>query len=130
MDPAFHLLIPVFILLMLGFDKKLVVFLSPFVFLPDVEYLSSLHRYLGHNIFVVILVVGLCWLISRNYKKLKWQFTFIPGIYLISHIILDLNHGVAILYPIIQDKYYFSIPYFVSQVLFVGLLYVLLLRNI
>lgn len=98
MEPILHILIPLLILLALfpKLDKKWVIGLSFLAILPDLDfYTSPIHRIALHNIFFIIILPSLIYLISRNLKAF-----YISLYYLTSHLILDLTiGGVALFYP-------------------------------
>lgn len=99
MEPILHILIPLLILLALfpKLDKKLIIGLSLLTILIDIDFfIYPLHRILMHNIFFVLIISLLVYLISNNLKAF-----YISLYYLIAHLILDLTiGGVAIFYPL------------------------------
>lgn len=106
MEPLLHLIIPPLILLALfpKLNKTLIIALSPFTFLMDLDFLFNVtHRFFLHNIFFVIIATLITYLIINK------QASLITLFYTLSHLILDLQRpGVAFLYPLIQKSYYIS----------------------
>lgn len=106
MEPIIHVLIPMLTLLsfMPNIDKKLILVLMPLTVLPDFDLLFGKHRYFFHNIFFVIFVTAVIYLIS-NRKNILGFKNLLPSLialfFLTSHLILDFGGpGVAILYPV------------------------------
>lgn len=101
MDTVFHLLIPTAILLVLGFKKKWVLYLSPLAILPDFDYFIPIKpRGLFHNIFFVAAVFIISFILFRKDKKK----VFIASFLIFGHLVLDFT-GVALFYPF-SEKYY------------------------
>lgn len=102
MDPATHLILPLLILLAARQDPRLVIPLSFFAILPDLDSIVGIHRATLHNIFV-ILVIPLAFIF---WAKLRKPQLLLPGLivlfYLVSHAILDMN-GISLLYPIYHE---------------------------
>ena len=99
MDPIYHWLIPLAVVLALGWDRKEALLLSVFTLLPDLDALvPGMHRYVLHNLFVCLLL-PLAFTAYAAYRgnatwvRRGWLVTF----YLISHIALDISGGVALL---------------------------------
>lgn len=99
-----HIFIPLFILVIfseqLKLSKKMIISLSVFAILPDLD-MFLVHRETLHNIFVLIVPV-IFFVILDDLK-----FSCVVAYYLASHIILDLfNSGVFLFYPIYQKVIY------------------------
>lgn len=95
---ATHILIPLFILLIfsdkLNLSKKMIIILSFFAMVPDID-IFSFHRADLHNVFSLALISICVYLITKNKKT--WG---ISAYYLYSHAILDtFVQGVFLLYP-------------------------------
>lgn len=107
MDPFMHLLLPLLVLLALRVDPKRAFLLAPLAVLPDFDSLFGLHRALGHS-FIPILVVPLAVVAYAHFRKNEWYAASVVALfYLISHVVLDLG-GVAFLWPIVPDQFYFE----------------------
>jgi membrane-bound metal-dependent hydrolase YbcI (DUF457 family) len=108
-DPVTHLIIPLLVMLAARQNTRLVVMLSFFALLPDLDSIFGPHRMVLHNIFVIVLA-PLAFLL---YARLRKPELLLPGMialfFLSSHLLLDLD-GVAFLYPIDQTAYMF-VPY-------------------
>lgn len=106
MDPASHLILPLLILLAARLDARLVVPLSIFAILPDLDSLLGPHRMVLHNVFIIV-VIPLAFILIARWKR---PSLVLPGLivlfYLGSHILLDLG-GVALLYPFYDGAFYF-----------------------
>jgi len=115
MDPLFHITIPALILIALRFNWKKVLLLSPFALLPDVLWLTDLHRSYTHSIFFVTLIIILVYIISRiKWKEQSKEITFIITIFLITHLILDVEYHTALLYPLIPDYFLVTSRFLIS----------------
>ncbi len=107
MDPFMHLLLPLLFLLALRVDAKRAVLFAPLAVLPDFDSLFGLHRALGHS-FIPILVVPLAVVAYAHLRKNEWYAASLVALfYLTSHVVLDLG-GVAFLWPLVQDQFYFD----------------------
>lgn len=115
MDPLFHFIFPVLILLALKIEPRKVLLLSPFTLLPDLDALIPPHRATMHNL-VLCLIIPVILLIYTYYRKKEYVgHVLIIQFYLISHIILDIESGgIALFYPFTNDAYYFSISIIMS----------------
>lgn len=93
------------ILLALRQDHRLIIPLSIFAILPDLDALIGIHRATFHNIFVLVLIPLIFILIVR----MKRPNLVLPGLivlfYLVSHLVLDMG-GVALLYPFYDQAFY------------------------
>ena len=107
MDPFMHLLLPLLFLLALRVDAKRAVLFAPLAVLPDFDALFGLHRALGHS-FIPILVVPLAVVAYAHFRKNEWHAASLVALfYLTSHVVLDLG-GVAFLWPIVPDQFFFE----------------------
>ena len=97
MEPVIHFLLPLLFVLALlpKLNRRLVFILSPLTILPDFDWFFG-HRYLFHNVFF-ILIVSLIVYIIFDKKKLVF---FLALFFLASHLILELdNLGIGLFYP-------------------------------
>jgi hypothetical protein len=100
MEPVFHYLIPVLFLLAVfpkfckSFGYKKIFLLGLLGVLPDFDVFTSMHRFLFHNIFFVILGgLVIYYLAGKIYGLLSFYF-------LGSHLLFDLNRfGVGLFWP-------------------------------
>ncbi len=115
MDPLFHFIFPVLILLALKIEPRKVLLLSPFTLLPDLDALIPPHRATMHNL-VICLIIPMIFLIYTYYRKKEYiEHVLIIQFFLISHIFLDIESGgVALFYPFTDDAYYFSVSIIMS----------------
>lgn len=112
MDTFAHIAIPLLILLALRVDTRKVLLMLPFSVVMDLDYLFMMGRQLFHNIFVGILI-PLIVIIYLDKKHPKYrEYGFIAFFFLLSHMILDLGEGIALLYPLVTDFYYFEMELF------------------
>ena len=105
MEPIVHFLIPVLVVLALfpKLDRKLVLLLSPLTVIMDLDILMW-HRFLLHNVFFVLFVLGLVYVVCLVRKHEVRIPILIAGFFLVSHLILDLGGpGVGMFYPV-YDK--------------------------
>jgi membrane-bound metal-dependent hydrolase YbcI (DUF457 family) len=101
MEPILHIIIPALTLLAMfpKIDRMLVLKLLPLTVLLDFDFFMG-HRFLFHNIFFVLAVSGVAYMLFKN-KRLVF---LIALFFLSSHIILDMSDpGVGLLYPV-YDK--------------------------
>ncbi len=106
MEPFVHALIPLAFLLALfpSLDKKYALSLVPIVWILDLDTFIGIHRFTFHNIFFVLALAGIVYIIWKN-KTAFWVTLY----YGFSHLILDLsNPGSAWFYPIIKRTFYFE----------------------
>ena len=108
MDVLFHWIIPLLIMLAFsGIDKKTIILLSPFALFPEIDAFFGMHRVIFHNVFIVLIPL-LFYFVSRK-KKLIF---ILIAYFLLSHVMLDLAYpGVALLYPITDERFYFSVDF-------------------
>jgi len=112
MDTFAHIAIPLLILLALRVDTRKVLLMLPFSVVMDLDYLFMMGRQLFHNIFVGILIPLIVMIyIDKKHPKYR-EYGFIAFFFLLSHMILDLGEGIALLYPIVTDFYYFEMELF------------------
>ena len=114
MESTFHILIPLLLLLVFfpKLEKKYVFGLLFLTILPDFDFVINvdLHRFLFHNIFFVIAITLIVWMLWNK------RAAIVGGFYLCSHLLLDFaNNGVVALFWPFYDKLYsvlFKIKYF------------------
>ncbi len=104
MEPIVHFLIPVLIVLALfpKLDRRLVLFLSPLTVIMDLDMLAG-HRYMLHNVFFMLFVVGLVYIVFsfRRFKFGVMTPVLIAAFFMLSHLALDLGGpGVGAFYPV------------------------------
>ncbi|MSR86056.1 hypothetical protein EXS74_01515 [Candidatus Woesearchaeota archaeon] len=107
MEPFVHALIPLAFLLALfpNIDKKYVFSLVPIVWIIDLDSFIGIHRFTFHNLFFVLVLAGIAYLIWKN--RVAFWVAFYYGL---SHLILDLSMpGPAWLYPLVQKTFYLDI---------------------
>ena len=110
MEPIYHFLIPVLILLLLVRDRKLVFLLAPIAIIPDFDvFIPNFHRALFHNIFFgIVLMTVAYFIIKKLYKTKLSSFILIASVLFFSHLLLDFdNAGVGFFFPV--DKYAYAI---------------------
>ncbi len=107
MEPFVHALIPLAFLLALfpNLDKKYVLSLVPIVWIIDLDSFIGVHRFTFHNIFFVLALALIAYLIWKN-RIAFWVALY----YGMSHLILDLSMpGPAWLYPLVQKTFYLDV---------------------
>ncbi len=111
MDPVSHALFPALALLALGVDSKKVVTLLPFAILPDFDTVFGLwaHRVVFHNFIFVILIPLIIFLFVRERYADKIRWVIVGWFFLVSHLILDLQSGFALLWPFSSKAPYISL---------------------
>ncbi|GEM_PF-954802 len=113
MDTAAHIMIPLIILLALRVDTRKVLLMLPFAVVMDLDFfIPGAHRMVFHNVWIVVIIPVLVILyLDRFYPKYR-SYGLIAFFYLLSHLVLDLADGVALLYPFVTDFYYFEAEMF------------------
>ncbi len=109
MEPLVHALIPLVFLLAVfpKLDKKYIFLLVPIVWIIDLDTYFGQHRFTLHNIFFVLLVAALLYVL---WDKMAGLVGFFYGF---SHLLLDSFYpGPAWLYPFVDRTFYIT-----SQVL-------------
>lgn len=104
MEPFVHALIPLAFLLALfpNLDKKYIFYLVPIVWIIDLDSFIGIHRFTFHNLFFVLALAFLAYLIWKN--RVAFWVAFYYGF---SHLFLDLAMpGVGWLYPLIPKTFY------------------------
>lgn len=105
-EVSIHFLVPVILARLLGFDKRLILLLSPFAVLPDIDILTFYHRALTHNIFFYGVLFLISWLALKKWFKVKDIF-LVSLLMFMSHILLD-EGKIVFLYPLMQHWYTFD----------------------
>lgn len=103
MEPFVHALIPLAFLLALfqTLEKKYIFTLVPIVWLIDLDIFFGIHRFTFHNLFFVL---GVALLIYMLWDAKAFFIAFYYGI---SHLILDLAYpGSGWLYPLVDKTFY------------------------
>ena len=101
-----HLLIPTAALIIAGFDRKLVLYFSPFAIIHDFDILFGAHRSILHSLFV-LGPISLVLLFYTFYYKPQWKnHAIIISFLLLSQPLLDLFTGpVQLFWPL--DTYFY-----------------------
>ena len=95
-------------------NKKHLLLASSFVILPDLEkFIDPLNgRMLFHNIFFILIVLLLAFLLIKRRSKVKNALPAIAllAFFLLSHFVLDLSApGFSFFYPVSSSYQSFSI---------------------
>lgn len=101
-----HVFIPLVILLIfskeLRLDTRMVLALSFFALLPDVDAVILPHRAVLHNVFVLI-IPSLLFILVKSRREIFGIIFF----YLASHLILDMfNGGIFLFYPFYNNVFF------------------------
>ena len=101
-----HLLIPLLVVKMLrpNLPNKYLLGLLPFAVFFDLDGFLGFKK-LFHSFLVVALVLILIYFLTRKAKDWK-TITGISGVYMLSHLLLDLGRPMAPLYPLSPEAYY------------------------
>lgn len=90
-----------FMLAMPWLDRRKVLFAWPFTHLPDIDYWLEPHRAAGHNLFILLPLVGVGLFALRTARRELAEYMLVAGIYMASHIAMDIfAGGVTLLYPL------------------------------
>lgn len=106
MEPLIHYIIPVVFLIAFApnLNKKLILLLSPLLFLPDFDFFIKAKVF--HCIFFVLGVSFIVYLIYNRFIQKDKKSFYLSLFYLSSHILFDLGGpGVPFFYPISSKLY-------------------------
>lgn len=113
MDTFAHITIPLLILLALRVDTRKALLMLPFSMVMDLDFFfPGAHRMLFHNLLIGLIVPVLIIIYLDRYYPEYREYGLIAFFYLLSHLILDLGEGMALLYPFVTDFYYFEAEMF------------------
>jgi len=98
MESLFHIVVPTLILLVAGLPFYDVLMLSPLSVLVDLDHWLVTHATF-HNLFLPLLAL----IVFRKNR----QKAFIAAFFLVSHLLFDLNYGLALFYPL--DTTYYTL---------------------
>ncbi len=113
MDPFAHITLPLLILLALRVKTRKALLMLPLTLILDFGFFfRGLHRMVFHNVFVAVLIPLVILIYIYRYHSKYESYAFIAFFYLVSHVILDLGKGMAFLYPLTTDFYYFEMQLF------------------
>lgn len=105
MEPIIHYLIPLVFLLLLfpKVNKKVAFSLAVLTIAIDLDFYTSLHRALTHNLLFMI-IISLIFYYLVNKEAMYLSFYFIG-----SHIILDSAYpGNALFWPFYEKAFYIT----------------------
>ena len=106
MEPLFHLIIPVLMLMAIypKLDKKYVFLLAPLTFIMDFDRLvPGAHRLYIHSIFFALLLALVIYIVWDK------KAFFVSLFYLGSHLLFDMGYpGIAFLYPLVKKTFYIT----------------------
>ena len=105
MDTFAHIVIPLLVLLALRVDTRKALIMLPLAVIPDLDIFLRAHRLLFHNVFVLVILPLLIGYYVYTYHRKYFPYAWIGIFYLVSHLILDLSEGIALLYPLTTDFY-------------------------
>ena len=145
-EAIIHLLVPLVIILIVSFfyklDKKMILILSIFSLLPDIDFFMGWHRATFHNLFFGVILVIIAVLVLKKYYS-KAKIALVGSYFFLSHLVLD-GFLVAWFYPFQQFHYnpftgtkvtleqmnairpHYPIKYFFIEILFILLIYLIL----
>lgn len=114
MDTFAQLTIPLIILLAMRIKTRKAVLMLPAALLIDLDVFFRYHRLLFHNIFVAFLLPLLIVLYIKKYRSEYFDYAWIGFFYVFSSLLFDLGQGVALIYPITSNFYFFKASIFVQ----------------
>lgn len=106
-EPLIHFIIPLFLLIMLGFNLKKSVLISSLAIIPDLDVIFHVHRSISHSIiFIIVVIIPI--ILILNYLKIGNKNEKLMAILVIlSHPFLDMFGGYTpILWPLIDKSVY------------------------
>ena len=96
-----HLLIPAAALIIIGFDRKLVLYFCPLAVFHDLDILFGAHRAIFHSIFVLGPIALILLFYTFNYKPEWKSHAIIISVFLLSQPFMDLFTGpIQLLWPL------------------------------
>lgn len=107
--PSFvvHSILPLLVLLAWRrLDVRKVWILWPLTHLPDMDYFFGFHRATTGNVFVVLPALALAAYWWRKKERGKAEWAFIAGVYLGTHILMDVFTGGSVLFYPFSDYTY------------------------
>lgn len=101
-----HLALPVAALIIVGFDRRLVLIFCPLAIIPDFDVIFGAHRSVSHSLFA-LGAISIFLILYALYFKPKWKASaIIISIMLLSHPLMDFFTGpTQLLWPI--TSYYY-----------------------
>lgn len=108
MDTFAQVTIPLIILLALRVDTRKAVLMLPLTLVLDLDVFFRYHRLLFHNMFVAFLLPLLFVIYIYRYYPKYFDYSWIGFFYIFSSLIFDLGEGIALLYPLSQNFYFFK----------------------
>ncbi|MEM3342182.1 MAG: hypothetical protein QW728_05770 [Thermoplasmata archaeon] len=113
MDTVFHIIIPLLAALAVlkgPKDRRTAILLSPLAVLPDIDAFAGPHRVWAHN-FLVVTVMPLSFILFAYLRKKEWlKGGFLALFYLTTHILFDIDSGIAYFWPLIDGAFLIQIP--------------------
>lgn len=106
-EPLIHFIIPLFLLIMLGFNLKKSILISSLAIIPDLDVIFHVHRSMSHSIiFIIVVIIPI--ILILNYLKIGNKNEKLMAILVIlSHPFLDMFGGYTpILWPLIDKSVY------------------------
>jgi len=106
MDIAFHIAVPLLLLMAAGAKKKHALALLPLAILPDIGRFFYMAKGL-HSVIFILAAVGLLYAVNYVARAGKDGKTLaaIGAFYLFSHLLLDLGAHMALFYPFSHTTY-------------------------
>ncbi len=101
-----HLALPIAALIIVGFDRKLVLLFCPLAIIPDLDVIFGAHRSVSHSLFA-LGAISIVLILYAIYFKPRWKApAIIVSLLLLSHPLMDIFTGpTQLLWPI--DSYYY-----------------------
>jgi hypothetical protein len=109
-EPLIHFIIPLFILIMLGFSLKKSILISSLAIIPDLDVIFHVHRSMSHSLlFILVLTIPI--ILILNFLKIGTKNEKILAMLVIfSHPFMDMFTGYTpILWPILDKSVYIFI---------------------
>lgn len=106
-EPLIHFIIPLFLLIMLGFNLKKSILISSLAIVPDLDVIFHVHRSMSHSIiFIMALIIPI--ILILNYLKIGNNNEKLMMILVIfSHPFLDMfGWYTPILWPLFDKSIY------------------------
>lgn len=106
-EPLIHFIIPLFVLIILGFNLKKSILISSLAIIPDLDVIFHVHRSMSHSIFFILALTIPIVLILSYLKIGKKSEMMMAILVILSHPFMDMFTGsTPILWPLLDKSVY------------------------
>lgn len=106
-EPLIHFIIPLFLLIMFGFNTKKAFLISFLAILPDFDVLLHIHRSFSHSIFFILIFSVPAIIITKKFYKERHGDAIIAALVILSHPFMDIfTYYTPVLWPLFNKSIY------------------------